>query len=70
MAKLKKSDLNAYIRVQYAKKFVKYLMLTDQAYGPYPPSGTNHIADIYGVRAKSVHPKEPNGNTIFLLIFP
>jgi hypothetical protein len=45
-------------------------MLTDQAYGPYPPSGTNHIADIYGVRAKSVHPKEPNGNTIFLLIFP
>lgn len=62
MASLKKLDPNAYARVQYAKKYVKYMMLTDQAYGPYPSNGTNAIADVYSIRAKSVHPKEPNGN--------
>ena len=63
---IKIHDPNAYARVQYTKKYIKYLMVSDNTYGPYP-SDRGPIAHGYNVVAKAARPEEPNGKSLNIL---
>lgn len=64
VSKIKTHDPNAYTRLQYTKKYIKYLMVSDDTYGPYPSDTTDPIARGYNELAKTAHPQEPIGTFI------
>lgn len=66
----KQSDSGAYERILYAKKYIKYLMLTDDGHGPYPVAPGDAITYGYNVLAKSAHPQEPNGEYMTNFFYP
>lgn len=56
-------DKNAHDRAQWARHYIRYLMISDHDHGPYPSMATKdvNVNTAYTDYAKGKSPKEPNG---------